>query len=502
MPELIVRKWDGPYSYMVFFERGFYKARRGDTAEIPFEDPSASVVIQQAVNSLLQGGTIFLREVQLPADVTFGSNILIVEDYQGERKFYSNNKEYRSTEETASYIIFIEDGVVKAKNGHTGQVEFSDADAFTVVYSAYNALPNRGGIIKFKREAYDMGSNTLPVTDRQVILRGEGSGTALKFDGDITALNINHSSVVIEDLTIEQKTPTQGKAIVTGANAHFLLLKNVQIFSFATGIEIAGGFYGNIIHPVVSGGDICIKVASNDHAILGGKLLPTDTGIGLLIDAISVKAYGLTVERAAPVSQTGIKITANGDYAAIHGCYFEGLDVAIDLSENPGGVSIITPLFSGCNTNIAGEGYGTTLIREKTAVRAYRSGTEQTVPSNTWTKVQLNAEEYDVNKEFDPTTNYRFTAKTPGYYLVIGKVEWNVTIADKRHRIAIRKNGADVVMGTFQPSFSDYFANMISDIIKLDAGDYLELWAYQNTGGDLDIRRGTENTYMSIHRLV
>jgi len=141
MPELIVRKWDGPYSFMIFREYGVYKARRGDTGEVQFEDPSKSVVIQNAINSLLQGGTIFLKEVQLPDGVTFGSNILIVEDYQGERKFYSNNEEYRSTEETASYIVFIEDGVVKAKNGHTGRVEFSNLDWSTVMQSVLNQLP-------------------------------------------------------------------------------------------------------------------------------------------------------------------------------------------------------------------------------------------------------------------------------------------------------------------------------------------------------------------------
>jgi len=179
MPELIVRKWDGPYSYMVFFERGFYKARRGDTAEIPFEDPSASVVIQQAVNSLLQGGTVFLKEVQLPDDVTFGSNILIVEDYRGERKFYSNNKEYRSTEETASYIVSIEDGVVKAKNGHTGKVEFSDSDAATVIRQAIGGLPIEGGSIFFKEAEYGIATTIEPPPNKRVDIVATG-GAVLK----------------------------------------------------------------------------------------------------------------------------------------------------------------------------------------------------------------------------------------------------------------------------------------------------------------------------------
>jgi len=61
MPELIVRKWDGPYSFMIFREYGVYKARRGDTGEVQYEDPSARVVMQNAADSLLQGGTIFVK---------------------------------------------------------------------------------------------------------------------------------------------------------------------------------------------------------------------------------------------------------------------------------------------------------------------------------------------------------------------------------------------------------------------------------------------------------
>jgi len=43
-----------------------------------------------------------------------------------------------------SYIIFQEDGLVKAKNGLTGKIDFSGTDASTVIQSALNALtPNR-----------------------------------------------------------------------------------------------------------------------------------------------------------------------------------------------------------------------------------------------------------------------------------------------------------------------------------------------------------------------
>jgi len=72
MPELIVRKWDGPYSFMVFREYGVYKARRGDTAEVQFEDPSGKVVLQNVANSSSQNLKILFKcIVELDDTVTF-----------------------------------------------------------------------------------------------------------------------------------------------------------------------------------------------------------------------------------------------------------------------------------------------------------------------------------------------------------------------------------------------------------------------------------------------
>jgi len=178
MPELIVRKWDGPYSFMIFREYGVYKARRGDTGEVQFEDPSKSVVIQNAINSLLQGGTIFLREVQLPADVTFGSNILIVEDYQGERTFYSNNAVKSWWEKSASYIIWTDGTYIYAVNGHTGKTEFSGTDAATVIQAAINSISS--GLILIKKGVYGVKKQIIVDDKIGLTIMGEGCGSELE----------------------------------------------------------------------------------------------------------------------------------------------------------------------------------------------------------------------------------------------------------------------------------------------------------------------------------
>ena len=57
------------------------------------------------------------------------------------------------------------------------------------------------------------------------------------------------------------------------------------------------------------------------------------------------------------------------------------------------------------------------------AFRAYRTTSNQSFTNETLTKVQFNAEQFDTAGNFDPTTNYRFTPTTAGYY----QLNWNVT---------------------------------------------------------------------------
>jgi len=85
MPELIVRKWDLPFYYTIFYEYGMYKARRGDNAEVQFKDPDKTIVFQNAINVLetAGGGTIYSK-VEVPYDsITYSEKIFIIEDYQG-----------------------------------------------------------------------------------------------------------------------------------------------------------------------------------------------------------------------------------------------------------------------------------------------------------------------------------------------------------------------------------------------------------------------------------
>ena len=132
--------------------------------------------------------------------------------------------------------------------------------------------------------------------------------------------------------------------------------------------------------------------------------------------------------------------------------------------------------------------------------RAYRTSSTQSIPHAIWTKVELDAETYDAQNEFDSSSNYRFIAKRAGYYLVNASIRYNSPVSGAQYAIGIYKNGVPVTCSINEGQTYALSTN-ISDIIYLDAGDYLELWTYHESGAAKNIENASKYTFMSIHKL-
>ena len=52
------------------------------------------------------------------------------------------------------------------------------------------------------------------------------------------------------------------------------------------------------------------------------------------------------------------------------------------------------------------------------AWKARLTGSNQSISSSTWTKINCNTVYYDIGGNYDNTTNFRFTAPVAGYYLI------------------------------------------------------------------------------------
>ena len=115
------------------------------------------------------------------------------------------------------------------------------------------------------------------------------------------------------------------------------------------------------------------------------------------------------------------------------------------------------------------------------AFSAYRATTHQSISNATTTKVQLNAEEFDTNSNFDSTTNYRFTPTVAGYYQMNGSVAFNVTTMNLCV-LFIYKNGSALKRGTYiSATQSTDSVGVVSGLIYFNGtSDYAELYAYIN----------------------
>ena len=131
----------------------------------------------------------------------------------------------------------------------------------------------------------------------------------------------------------------------------------------------------------------------------------------------------------------------------------------------------------------------------------YRGSSNQSLSNNTDTKIQLNTVVFDTLGTWDASNN-RWVAPVPGYYQVTGQVRYTAA-ANNQRDVSI------VVNGSSTPLFSSMIgsntaANWVqaNGVIKLAAGDTVQLNGTQNSGGALDVNTGQNNTYLSIAKMV
>lgn len=146
---------------------------------------------------------------------------------------------------------------------------------------------------------------------------------------------------------------------------------------------------------------------------------------------------------------------------------------------------------------VANGGSGVTIMP---AFRAFRSGT-QALASGAAAKVQLNAETFDTNSNFDSTTNFRFTPTVAGKYQINAGLTIVFSTGDTTTdwAIYIYKNGsvyAQIELHNILASTTN--ALSISDIVDMNGStDFIEMFAAQVSGGSRNISGATNLTWMS-----
>lgn len=137
----------------------------------------------------------------------------------------------------------------------------------------------------------------------------------------------------------------------------------------------------------------------------------------------------------------------------------------------------------------------------KTLARAYLTGSpHQTINDNTYTKVLLDTESWDIGSNF---AAYKFVAPAPGKYQVnFAALLYDAGGSLNTAHSGLYVNGAEVLRGAMYlgPDIS-YFGSPGGGSINMAKNDYAELWALGNTTDDstLIVHAGSALTYMDIY---
>jgi hypothetical protein len=149
-------------------------------------------------------------------------------------------------------------------------------------------------------------------------------------------------------------------------------------------------------------------------------------------------------------------------------------------SSGGGSVTIQEPTTASNFTATMPAATGTVMVSGNMPAFSAYLGTNQSVSSSTYTKIQCNTEEFDTNSSYDNATNYRFQPTIAGYYQINIRVDVG-TSSITACVAAIYKNGSAFKFGSsFGQSATIIFtAATASALVYLNGStDYIEAYGY------------------------
>lgn len=128
--------------------------------------------------------------------------------------------------------------------------------------------------------------------------------------------------------------------------------------------------------------------------------------------------------------------------------------------------------------------------------RAYLGTQQDNLVDGADTQVTLDTEDYDTNSNFAANA---YTAPISGWYQISAQASFVNTVADKQYTIRVKVDAANALVNQASPSLADRCNPVISDVIKLNKGEVVTLYATSESGGDtVDIDDGSTLTHLAI----
>jgi hypothetical protein len=132
------------------------------------------------------------------------------------------------------------------------------------------------------------------------------------------------------------------------------------------------------------------------------------------------------------------------------------------------------------------------------AVRSGRSDDDQTIPDGVETPVVYNSDAFDTLGMHPENVagDSRFTVILDGIYVIQASVKWEFNLTGNR-RLKIRRNGQEIVASQeIKPNSGWPVTHILSTVVRLSAGDFVEAVVHQTSGDDLDVTLGNGTEFV------
>ena len=133
---------------------------------------------------------------------------------------------------------------------------------------------------------------------------------------------------------------------------------------------------------------------------------------------------------------------------------------------------------------------------------AYRSGNQGPITDSVRVQIQLNAETYDPNSDFDHSSGYDYTVPENGKYIINGWIFLNQHNTTGYMLIAIYKNGTIQRAFKHRPTITTNMNFGGTCILNLATNDSIELWIEHNMGSGINSNGGDTQTHFDIQKIA
>jgi len=249
--------------------------------------------------------------------------------------------------------------------------------------------------------------------------------------------------------------------------------------TFTTGQVLTAAQMTSLQQTAMLGGDASVKVANY-------TLVAADAGTTVAMNSASTTTITVNTGLFAAGDTVFIQNRGAGVCTVTAGTATVASAGSLALPENDAGILYFTSASAATFYDFIQAASASAFV----GCQVQFTGT-QSIANDAYTAVTWNTENFDTDAMHSLVTNTsRITIASgkDGYYWIYGFVNYENQTG--RRILAIRKNGAETIgfeVGITASSPNTNPCVGVYQVLDLDAGDYLELFTYQNSGGSINI---------------